>query len=227
MDLLDSIQRDGAKRPANSAAATHDAVLRRAVRLLNSDAGRAFDLADEPAAVRDAYGPGVFGQGCLLARRLIERGVSFVEVSLGDFGRWDTHNDNFTAVRQLSAELDAGWGTLMAELHDRGLLESTTILWMGEFGRTPQINGGAGRDHYPAAWSAVLAGGGIKGGQAYGRTSADGMTVEDGQINESDLLATLCAALAIDPKKQNLSEVGRPIRIAEGQAVREVLRLPG
>lgn len=222
LELLESVQRDVA-RGATGATLAHDTVLQRAVRLMRSAEGKVFDLSEEPVEVRQAYGPGVFGQGCLLARRLVERGVPFVEVSLGDFGRWDTHNDNFNAVRQLSEELDAGWSTLMAELQQRGLLESTTILWMGEFGRTPQINGGAGRDHYPAAWSAVLAGGGIKGGQAYGRTGADGMNVEDGQIDEADLLATLCAALGIDPKKQNLSDIGRPFRIAEGDPVRDVL----
>jgi uncharacterized protein (DUF1501 family) len=216
------VQRDTA-HGATGATHSHDAILQRAVRLMQSEAGKVFDLSDEPVEVRQAYGPGVFGQGCLLARRLVERGVPFVEVSLGEFGRWDTHNDNFTAVQQLSTELDAGWGTLMTELEQRGLLESTTILWMGEFGRTPQINGGAGRDHYPNAWSAVLAGGGIKGGQAWGRTSADGMTVEEGEIDETDLLATLCAALGVDPRKQNVSDIGRPFKIAEGEPVKEVL----
>jgi hypothetical protein len=222
LELLNSVQRDTA-HGATGATHSHDAILQRAVRLMQSEAGKVFDLSEEPVEVRQAYGPGVFGQGCLLARRLVERGVPFVEVSLGEFGRWDTHNDNFTAVQQLSTELDAGWGTLMTELEQRGLLESTTILWMGEFGRTPQINGGAGRDHYPNAWSAVLAGGGIKGGQAWGRTSADGMTVEEGEIDETDLLATLCAALGVDPRKQNVSDIGRPFKIAEGEPVKEVL----
>ena len=111
-----------------------------------------------------------------MARRLVERGVPFVEVSLSLVGRgsygWDTHANNFEAVKGLSAELDAGWASLMSDLKQRGLLESTTIVWMGEFGRTPQINGQAGRDHFPRAWSCVLGGGGIAGGQAYGRTSA-------------------------------------------------------
>jgi hypothetical protein len=222
LELLESVQQDTA-RGATGATHSHDAILQRAVRLMQSEAGKVFDLSEEPVEVRQAYGPGVFGQGCLLARRLVERGVPFVEVSLGDFGRWDTHNDNFTAVQQLSTELDAGWGTLMTELEQRGLLESTTILWMGEFGRTPQINGGAGRDHYPNAWSAVLAGGGIKGGQAWGKTSADGMTVEEGEIDETDLLATLCAALGVDPRRQNVSDIGRPFKIAEGEPVKEVL----
>jgi uncharacterized protein (DUF1501 family) len=213
-------------RPGNSALA-HQLVYRRAVRLMRSQAATAFDLEQEPAAVRDAYGRGRFGQGCLLARRLVERGVPFVEVSLGGFEAnspgWDTHQNNFTAVKQLSDQLDAGWSRLMAELNERGLLASTTILWMGEFGRTPQINAQGGRDHFPNAWSSVLAGGGIRGGQAYGQTSADGMTVEDNPVHAGDLLATLCAALGIDPLKQNTNAMGRPIKIAEGQPIRDLL----
>ncbi len=111
----------------------------------------------------------------------------------------------------------------MQDLSERGLLESTTILWMGEFGRTPQINGNAGRDHFPAAWSAVLAGGGIAGGQAYGRTSESGMSVEDGQMSAEDLLATLCAAAGVNPKQTQIEENGRPIRISEGTPVKAVL----
>ena len=111
----------------------------------------------------------------------------------------------------------------MSELAERGLLESTTILWAGEFGRTPKINDNAGRDHFPNAWSAVLAGGGIRGGQAYGRTSADGMQVEEGQMQIGDLLATLCQAVGVDPETQNVSEEGRPIKIVEGKAVPELL----
>ncbi len=171
--------------------------------MMRSEAAKAFDLSEEPAEVRDAYGRGLFGQGCLMARRLIERGVPFVEVTLGSFAGnnlgWDTHANNFAAVKTLCGELDAGWGTLMNDLEDRGLLESTTIVWMGEFGRTPQINQNGGRDHFPAAWTAVLAGGGIKGGQAFGRTSDDGMTVDDGKIDVGDLLATLCRPSASTP----------------------------
>jgi uncharacterized protein (DUF1501 family) len=112
---------------------------------------------------------------------------------------------------------------LLSDLHLRGLLESTTILWLGEFGRTPQINRNGGRDHYPRAWSCVLGGGGIKGGQAYGRTSADGTTVEENKVDVPDLFATLSRALGVDPNTQNISEVGRPIRIAEGKPIADVL----
>lgn len=210
----------------DGAAKTHNLIYEGAVRLMNSEDAEAFDLSKEPVALREAYGRNVFGQGCLMARRLIERGVSFIEVSLGTSSGgagWDTHSDVFNSVKALSTDLDNGWATLMQDLSDRGLLESTTILWMGEFGRTPQINSTTGRDHFPSAWSAVLAGGGIAGGQAYGRTSDSGMAVEDGQMSAEDLLATLCAAVGIEEKATQINDNGRPIRITEGTAVKEVL----
>jgi uncharacterized protein (DUF1501 family) len=187
----------------------------------------AFDLSQEKAEARERYGKGVFGQGCLLARRLIEQGVPFVEVSLtsssaGSYG-WDTHANNFEAVKELSAELDSGWASLLADLEDRGLLERTTIVWMGEFGRTPQINGAAGRDHFPKAWSCVLAGGGIAGGQSYGRTSDDGTSIADNPVEVTDVLATLCAALGVPPETENDSNTGRPIKIVNGVPIDALL----
>ncbi len=208
------------------AAGTHNEVYEGAVRLMNSDDAKAFDLSQEPKKLREAYGANVFGQGCLMARRLIQSGVPFVEVSLGTNSGgvgWDTHSDNFNAVERLSKILDDGWGTLMRDLEDHGLLESTTILWMGEFGRTPTINPAAGRDHFPNAWTSVLTGGGIAGGQAYGRTSADGTTVEDGKIGVQDLLSTLCAALGLGSAPSNMAPSGRPIPISEGNVIEEVL----
>src|SRR5262249_11933714 len=159
-----------------------------------------------------------------LARRLVERGVAFVEVSLGD-NAWDTHDNNFETVRYLSGVLDAGWSALMEDLEDRGLLDSTLIVWMGEFGRTPKINGGKGRDHFPQAWSAALAGGGTKGGQVVGRTSVGGEAVEERPVSVPDLLATVCRALGLDPAKENVSNTGRPIRLTDAAAkpVHEVL----
>lgn len=208
------------------AAGTHNEIYEGAVRLMNSDDARAFDLSNEPQKLREAYGANVFGQGCLMARRLIQRGVPFVEVSLGTNSGgvgWDTHSDNFNSVARLSKILDDGWGTLMQDLENHGLLESTTILWMGEFGRTPAINPNAGRDHFPNAWSSVLAGGGIAGGQAYGKTSPDGQTVEEGQIGVQDLLSTLCRALGLGSAPSNMAPSGRPIPIAEGNVIEEVL----
>jgi uncharacterized protein (DUF1501 family) len=212
--------------PASSPQ-SHRTVYDNALRMTQSEAASAFDLSQEPAKVRDAYGKGVFGQGCLLARRLVERGVPFVEVSLtssvaGGFG-WDTHSNNFEIVKALSTELDNGWSQLMADLQERGLLERTTIVWMGEFGRTPQINGQAGRDHFPRAWTCVLGGGGIAGGQAYGRTSADGMTIEEDPVEVTDVLATLCSALGVPSETENLSNTGRPIKIVDGFPIAKLL----
>lgn len=226
-ELWNELQRGFVDRHPSSAPRTHQVVYQSAMRLMNSSAAEAFDLSKEPDALREKYGRGLFGQGCLMARRLVERGTSFVEVSLsssaaGSFG-WDTHSNNFAAVRSLSDELDAGWGTLLTDLDERGLLESTTILWMGEFGRTPQINARAGRDHFPSAWSCVFAGGGIAGGQAYGRTSDDGMRVEEGEVGVSKVLATLCSALGVPPGTQNIANTGRPLDIVEGSPIKELL----
>jgi hypothetical protein len=201
----------------SAAAASHQTAYQRAARLMRTPAGKAFDLDDEPAKLRDDYGRNRFGQGCLLARRLVERGVPFVEVSLGgDNGiGWDTHRNNFETVRDLSQVLDAGWATLMGDLKERGLLDSTLIVWMGEFGRTPTINGDKGRDHFPGAWTAVLGGGGIKGGQVIGNTSAGGETIEERPVSVPDLLATVCLALGIDRTKMNQSNLGRPISLVD------------
>jgi hypothetical protein len=230
IDLLEQMESDFLSEHPGVAPLSHKTAYARAVKLMRTDANKAFNLEEEPPALRDAYGRNLFGQGCLLARRLVERGVPFVEVTLsGVSGNnalgWDTHQQNFRAVRQLSEVLDPAWGTLMEDLKQRGLLDSTLIVWMGEFGRTPKINGQKGRDHFPNAWSTVLAGGGIKGGQPFGKTSADGTKVEARPISVGDFLATVCLALGIDPRKQNNSNVGRPIRIADkdAQPIKEIV----
>ncbi len=215
LSLLETMDHEFAAARPNAATDAQRASYEHAVRLMRPEAARVFDLGGEPAKLRDAYGRTPFGQGCLLARRLIEAGAAFVEVGLEG---WDTHNQNFERVPRLARVLDAGWSALMQDLKDRGLLDSTLIVWMGEFGRTPRVNAGAGRDHYPQAWSAVLAGGGVRGGQAVGRTSADGMRVEDRPTSAPDLLATVCKVLGIDPLKSNPSNVGRPIRIVDKDA---------
>jgi hypothetical protein len=228
--LLQDMERDFVERHPGLSPQSHRTAYDRAVRLMRTAASTAFNISEEPANLRDMYGRNLFGQGCLLARRLVERGVPFVEVSLGAFAGnalgWDTHNDNFNNVQRLSGILDPAWSTLMKDLRDRGLLESTLIVWMGEFGRTPRINPQRGRDHYPNAWTTVLAGGGIRGGQAVGRTSADGTTVEaERPTSVPDLLATVCRVLGLDPSRQNMSNVGRPIRLVDtaAQPIREIL----
>ncbi len=231
IDLLQEMEGDFLADHPGVAPLSHRTAYDRAVKLMRTDANKAFNLHEESPKLRDRYGRNLFGQGCLLARRLVERGVPFIEVSLAGlrennmFFNWDSHQQNFQAVRKLSEILDPAWGTLMEDLSVRGLLDSTLIVWMGEFGRTPKINGGQGRDHFPNAWSTVLAGGGIKGGQAHGKTSADGTKVETRPTTVSDFLATICLALGIDPLKQNNSNVGRPIRIADkaAQPIKEIL----
>jgi uncharacterized protein (DUF1501 family) len=222
LETLREIESAFLRSRPGAGTAGHVTAYDRAVRLQRPAAARAFDLTQEPHALRDRYGRGPFGQGCLLARRLVERGVPFVEVTLGG---WDTHDNNFEQVRSLCGVLDPAWATLMQDLGDRGMLDSTLVVWMGEFGRTPGINPRNGRDHYPAAWSVVLGGGGVQGGQVVGRTSKDGMRVDDRPVQPADLMATICLALGLDPRKQNASNVDRPIRLADPGArpVKEVL----
>jgi uncharacterized protein (DUF1501 family) len=151
-----------------------------------------------------------------------------VEVTLGPTQQapagWDTHGNNFEQVKALGSILDPAWASLMDDLEQRGLLDTTMIVWMGEFGRTPRIRN-SGRDHFPTAWSVVLGGGGIKGGQVVGKTSNDGMSVVDRPVSTIDLLATICKGLGIDHMKQNQSNVGRPIRIVDKAAkpINEIL----
>ncbi|MBI3407249.1 MAG: DUF1501 domain-containing protein [Planctomycetes bacterium] len=231
--VLQDMERDFAASHPGAAPASHMTAYNRAVRLMRTNARTAFNIEDEPARVRDAYGRNIFGQGCLLARRLVERGVAFVEVTLGALNgnpvAWDSHGQNFQIVRQLSGILDPAWAALMEDLQQRGLLDSTLIVWMGEFGRTPRINQQQGRDHYPNAWSAVLAGGGIRGGQVYGATTADGTAVDTAAgraVSVPDFMATVCRGLGLDPATANMSNVGRPIRLADhgARAVTELVR---
>ena len=231
MDLLLEMDREFVRKHPGVASASHQSAYDRAVRLMKTAAAKAFNLEEEKQSLRDAYGRNLFGQGCLLARRLVERGVPFVEVTLAGLNNndaglaWDTHQDNFNRVRRLSGALDAGWGTLMDDLKDRGLLDSTLIVWMGEFGRTPTITPQNGRDHFPTAWSTVLAGGGIKGGQAIGDTGKSGEKVEERPVQVTDFLATVCLALGVDPLKFNNSNVNRPIRIVEkgAEPIKEII----
>jgi uncharacterized protein (DUF1501 family) len=210
IDQLQQVQHDFLANHPDLPALSHQDAYERAVRLMRTAAAKAFALDEEKPAVRDAYGRNLFGQGCLLARRLVERQVPFIEVTLNG---WDTHQNNAGQVRNLCETVDPAWAALMNDLKDRGMLETTLIVWMGEFGRTPKFGRPDGRDHWPNSFSAVLAGGGIKGGQVIGATSDDGATIKDRPVAVPEFLATICQALGIDHQKQNLSNVGRPIRI--------------
>lgn len=228
IDLLKFMQKEFANKVASDSAEAHQANYERAIRMMETQGRNAFKLDEEPDTLRDKYGRSRFGQGCLLARRLVERGVPFVEVTLSNGGNgfsWDTHGDNFNQVKSLCEVLDSGWSTLMNDLRERGMLESTSVLWMGEFGRTPRINDNNGRDHFPVAWSTVLSGGGIKGGQVVGDTGDSGMEVVDQPVRVRDLFATLCGALKIDHSHENISNLGRPISIVEtgAEPVKDVL----
>jgi uncharacterized protein (DUF1501 family) len=223
--LLADLQGDFAKRHGGAATDAHAASYRKAQRMVDTEAHGAFRLDEESAKLRDAYGRSRFGQGCLLARRLLERGVSFVEVTLDG---WDTHANNFEMVKTLSQTLDPAFATLLADLKDRGMLASTLIVWMGEFGRTPLINPSAGRDHFPVAWSTVLAGAGIKGGQAVGATGKDGTAVVERPVGVADFLATIFTAVGVNPRRENQTWEGRPIPIVPkgGKAIEELVSSP-
>jgi hypothetical protein len=198
------------------AGRAHSAALDRAVRLMNAEQKRAFDLTLEPGADRDRYGRGSFGQGCLMARRLVESGVRFVEVMMGGGVGWDTHRDNFPRTRDLSLETDVGMSALIDDLKHRGRLDSTLVIWMGEFGRSPQITTGGGRNHWARAWSSVLVGGGIRGGQVIGRTDRHAAEVAERPISVVDFLGTVCTILKIDHTRENrASGVERPIPIVD------------
>jgi hypothetical protein len=213
--LLEQMEQSFFKEQGAATIKDHQTTYQRAVRMMQSAEAKAFDLSLEPSKSKSAYGSGRFADGVLMARRLVEVGIPFVEVSLGG---WDTHMDNFDRVKSLSQQVDAALSALLTDLKERGLLESTLVVWMGDFGRTPKLNTrGAkpGRDHYPKAWTAAMFGGGIKGGQAIGKTDAEGATVVEGKTTAIDFMATVCTVLGIDPTKENDTPIGRPIRIAD------------
>ncbi len=192
--------------------AAHASAYDGAYRMMASKDVVAFDLEREAAALRDAYGRDPFGQGCLLARRLVESGVRFVEVSLHG---WDTHANNFTATPDLCGKLDRGLATLVGDLHDRGMLKDTLVVVATEFGRSPKINAALGRDHYPKAFSAAMFGGGVKGGFAYGATDAMGETVEADEATVPDFNATIGHALGLPLDQVVKSPERRPFKLAD------------
>jgi hypothetical protein len=221
---LDGFAHDVGQTPLT---ATRDQFTDRAYDLLTSSAAQAaFKMSDEPASLRDKYGRNPFGQTCLMARRLIEAGVSFVTVNdrgPGPLG-WDTHQQNFTRLKtDLAPPLDQGVSALIEDLGSRGLLKETLVVMMGEFGRTPKINPNAGRDHHGRANCALLAGGGLPAGVVIGKTDAKADSPIDRPITPADLAATIYTALGIDPNFQFETPDGRPIRLVDGgKALREL-----
>ena len=221
---LDALNKSFAGRTDPARVADHERFQAKAQRLRTSPALKAFDLKAEKQETIDAYAAGpddaVFQKSCLMARRLVENGVKFVEVTLDG---WDTHADNFNATSALAQVLDPTLSALVRDLKDRSLLNDTLVLCMGEFGRTPKINEQTGRDHWSEAFSVLLAGGGVKGGQAIGLTDEKGEQVKDRPVTIPDYFATLLTALGVDPAKQYHTPGGRPIKLADkGKVVREL-----
>lgn len=202
-------------------AEEHRKVLEKTWNLMTSEQMESFKVMQEPQEVRERYGENNFGRGCLMARRLVETGVPFVEVSLGG---WDNHQNIFPTLRdQRLPTLDRAMSALTEDLEQRGLLQDTAIIWMGEFSRTPNINGNAGRDHYARAWSVVVGGGGMNGGIAVGQTNEDGTRVDGNAYTSEDVMASVCQALGISLETTFTSRSGRPMQIAnKGRVIREL-----
>jgi uncharacterized protein (DUF1501 family) len=213
LQLLDRLESDASGKTVSQEAAEHKKLYDRAMKMILSPDMKAFDLTKESDTTRDAYGRHNFGAGCLLARRLIESGVTFVEVGLDG---WDTHQDNFDRTTKLAGQVDQPFAALIADLKQRGMLDKTLVIWMGEFGRTPNINANAGRDHFPKAFNVALAGGGIRGGQVIGETDAGGTDIKDRPVAVTDLFQTFCQSLGMEAAKENMSPIGRPIKIVDG-----------
>jgi hypothetical protein len=223
--LLDRINAAAPALEAKAGTRNLDGFARRAYELLASPASRdAFDLAKEPAKVRDFYGPSAVAQNCLLARRLVEAGVPLVTVYSVDNRDWDTHGANFTTLKNtLLPATDRAVSALLTDLHNRGLLDETLVVWMGDMGRTPRINGGAGRDHWSFCYSVVLAGGGVRGGLVHGSSDRTAAYPSTHPVSPADVGATIYHCLGIDPGTHVRDQQGRPFTISTGKPVRAVL----
>jgi hypothetical protein len=217
---LDLRDREFLKR--GEAAKAHNEIYEKAFKLVFSERRNVFGLesADDKAMLTK-YGNNGFGRGCLVARKLVEAGCVCVEV---DLGGWDNHQQIFPTLKNRLPMMDQAMAALTEDLHARGMLKDTVILWMGEFGRTPRINQNAGRDHYPAAWSVVVGGGAIKGGVVVGSTEPDGMSVKDNPVGVGELFATIYKGMGLDPTTQIRDNLGRPTAIA-GDNVKPIAEL--
>ena len=217
---------DGLKGAHSDAVKSMDTFMNRAYGLVTSkEAQLAFEINKEDSKLRDDYGRSGFGQSCLMARRLVESGVRFVTITMGG---WDTHENNFNSLKNgVLPDLDRGFSTLIRDLSQRGMLDTTLVVWMGEFGRSPEINKNMnpGRDHWPNAMSVVMAGGGVKGGQVIGSTDERGMGPAERPLHVEDVAASLYHAVGLNPDKEYITPSGRPIKLAnEGKVVSELFK---
>ncbi len=217
METLRALEMGFIRQDRGSIAEDHAKVLDKTLSLMTSPQMQAFSVDAEAPAVRARYGEDGFGRGCLLARRLVEAGVPFVEV---DFGGWDNHDGIFPTLKDSRLPvLDQAFSALVEDLQSRGLLETTALICMGEFGRTPRINPGGGRDHFARAWSVVVGGAGFRPGIVVGETSDDGSEVVSAPYSAEDLMASVCQALAIPLETSYTTPSGRPMKIANGGKV--------
>ena len=218
---LEAIENSFIAQKRGTVLEDHRKVLGKTFDLLTSAQMEAFNVEKEPETEKEKYGKNGFGQGCLLARRLVEAGVPFVEI---DLGGWDNHQRIFqTLQNDKLPTLDKAMGALVADLKQRGLLENTAIVWMGEFSRTPRINAEAGRDHWAKAWSVVVGGAGIKGGKAVGATNEEGTEVVSEPYSSEDLMASVCHGLGISLETTFTSRNGRPMKIANsGKIIKDL-----
>jgi len=218
---LDVVERAFARGRTRRVEATlHRETILRARLMMTSAQLKAFDITQEPKQLRDAYGDTAFGRACLAARRLTEVGVRCVEVTLGG---WDAHVNNHVIHRNRAKELDPALSTLIRDLKDRGTLEKTVVLCAGEFGRSPKINLAGGRDHWPKGFSVAIAGGRIRGGTVIGATDPKGIKDPETPLTISDVHATILAAVGLNPRKENVSPVGRPIALSDGKPIASLL----
>ncbi|HWE04953.1 MAG TPA: DUF1501 domain-containing protein [Tepidisphaeraceae bacterium] len=230
LSLLQRVDRGLARVEENGSVDRFDTWRKQAFDLLASkEARRAFDLDQESPATRDRYGRNKFGQGVLLARRLVEAGVCLTQVNWTRIdgavnSGWDTHSKNAESLKTtLMPRMDQAYSALLEDLTDRGLLDETLVVWMGEFGRTPKINKNAGRDHWGAVFSTALAGGGIKGGQVHGASDRLGAEPIAGRVQPADFTATIFHCLGIDPRTAIRDRAGRPLAISGGNVIRQIL----
>ncbi|MCA9197012.1 MAG: DUF1501 domain-containing protein [Planctomycetales bacterium] len=221
MATLSLIEKGFIARNGQQAASDHAKVLDKTLSLMTSQQMEAFKVRQEDQTVQDRYGNSSFGRGCLMARRLVEAGVPFVEV---DLGGWDNHSDIFDTLKDDKLPvLDQAMSALIEDLDQRGLLQDTAVIWMGEFGRTPRINGDTGRDHWARSWSVVVGGAGMQGGIAVGETNSDGTAVETEPYSAQDLMASVCRSLGISLETTFTSRNGRPMKIANsGKVIQEL-----
>jgi hypothetical protein len=220
-DLLHQLNTLGKAMQDDGLIKTLDQTEQEAYELILGDAGKVFDLAQEKDEVRDRYGRNTFGQSCLAARRLVERGVPYITIN---YQGWDTHRQNFQVMRQKLPQMDRGMATLFQDLSERGLLDSTIVWWSGEFGRTPKVmweapwNGG--RNHWGDCFCALVAGGGFKGGRVVGASDAKGEQVKDRPVYPADLLGSIYRQLGIDPDGKMPNSMGLDVPVTTGGAGR-------